>query len=102
MIRLAGLASMLVEKKLSEFDFETFKSLVDVKVSNISMDYDLASGGLVADVSITSKKDAPFRYKYNKKDVSVETLPKQNKIDMDGLLKTIYKTDFSKKSTSMK
>ena len=102
MIRLAGLASMLVEKKLSEFDFETFKNLIDVNVSKPRMDYDLVTGGLVADVSITSKKDAPFRYKYNKKDVTVQYLKGENKIDMDGLLKTIYKTDFSKKSTTMK
>ena len=29
MIRLAGLASMLVEEKLSKFDFETFKKVLN-------------------------------------------------------------------------
>jgi len=102
MIRLAGLASMLVEKKLSEYDFETFKKFVDISVSKPSMDYDMGSGGLTADVSIKSKKDAPFRYKYNKRGLDVNFLSGGTKIDIDNILNTIYKTDFSKKTTTMK
>lgn len=108
MIKLAGLVSMLVEEKLSKFDFETFKKFVDVSVSEPSLDYEMASGGLITldnwivDVSIKSKKDAPFRYKYDKKDLDANFLSGGTKIDIDNILKTIYKTDFSKKSTTMK
>lgn len=102
MIKLAGLASMLVEEKLSKFDFETFKKFVDISVSKPSLDYEMASGGLSVDVSIKSKKDAPFRYKYNKRDLDANFLSGGTKIDIDNILKTIYKTDFIKKSTKMK
>jgi hypothetical protein len=102
MIRLAGLANMLVEKKLSDYDFETFKKNVDISVSKPTMDYDMGSGGLSVDVSIKSKKDAPFRYKYNKKDLNAEYLSGGSKIDIDNILNNIYKNDFSKKTTTMK
>jgi hypothetical protein len=102
MIKLAGLASMLVERKLSEYDFETFKKFVDVSVSKPSLDYDMGSGGLSVDVSIKSKKDAPFRYKYNKRDLDANFLSGGTKIDINNILNTIYKTDFSKKTTTMK
>jgi hypothetical protein len=102
MIRLAGLASVLTERKLSEYDFETFKKFIDINISKPSMDYDMGSGGLTSDVSIKSTKDAPFKYKYNKRNISVNYLSGSNKLDIDDILNTIYKTDFSKKTTTMK
>jgi hypothetical protein len=102
MIRLAGLASMLVERKLSEYDFETFKKFVDISVSKPSLDYDMGSGGLSVDVYIKSKKDAPFRYKYDKRGLDANFLSGGTKIDINNILNTIYKTDFSKKTTTMK
>jgi hypothetical protein len=102
MIRLAGLASMLVERKLSEYDFETFKKFVDISVSKPSLDYDMGSGGLSVDVYIKSTKDAPFRYKYNKRGLDANFLSGGTKIDINNILNTIYKTDFSKKTTKMK
>ena len=97
MIRLAGLATVLLERKFTGIDFDMFKKSVDISVSKSKGSSFSEVGGDDIDIDLKSKPDAPFKYKFKKNGVPIESYSGSKNINIDEILKTIYKKDFSKK-----